>query len=214
VVVLNAWDPKAQQLVNNTKDAPLRIGLGEVPSTPAYRLQEQQNITQAITALTGVNPQAAAVLVPAWLESTSLPNRLELADDVRRTLGLPTAGDKAAAEKQQAQQAQEQEQQKALQQQAQMLAMRGEAAKVSKTEAETKKTLAQVDEVHTKSQLNLAQVVSLGHGMSLSAQEANKPEPQAAPEVPDEETPEMAHDRMIDEAINEARQARMQGAMQ
>lgn len=212
VVVLNAWDPEAQEIVNNTKDAPLRVGLGEVPSTPAFRLQQQTQIAAIIGALGQANPEAAAMLTPSFIEATDLPNRMELADDVRRKMGIPTAGDKAAAAAAQEQQQAEQAEAKAMEKQAIMLGMQGEAAKVAKTEAEARKTEAQVEETQSKTQLNLAQVVNLGHSMALDQQTANKPEPVEAAEVPDQETPEMAHERMIEEAIAEAAQRRQGGA--
>ena len=90
--------------------------------------------------------------------------------------------------------------------------MEGVAAKVAKSKAEASKTLAQVEVVQSKSQLNLAQVVVLGHSMGLEQQAANKPEPAEAPEVPDQETPDMANERMINEAIAEAATRRQAGA--
>ena len=89
--------------VNSVADAHIKTGLAEVPNTPAYRQQSQQQIAQIITAL-GTNPQAVAVLAPAYVESTSLNNRQQVADDLRRVSGLPMPGDKegqAQAEQQQ-----------------------------------------------------------------------------------------------------------------
>lgn len=198
VVVLNEWDPQANEILNNTADAPLRVGLGEVPSTPAFRIQQQQQVAGIIEALAKVSPQAAAVMVPSFVESTDLPDRTERADDMRRVLGIPTAGDRKAAEQQQEQQAAEQAAEKELKQRAASLALDEAAAKVDKIESETS--------------LNLAKVTQIGHDMGMASVNGSKPEPVAPPEVPEQETPEMAQERMIQEAIAEAALMRQQGA--
>lgn len=92
VVVLNDWAPDGMP-VNQVKDADIKTSLAETPSTPAYRQQTQQQIAQIIQAL-GTNPQAVAILAPAYVESTSLPNRQEVADSLRKASGLPMPGDK------------------------------------------------------------------------------------------------------------------------
>lgn len=111
VVVLNQWSPEGKP-VNSVAEAHITTGLAEVPNTPAYRQQSQQQVAQIITAL-GTNPQAVAVLAPAYIESTSLNNRQQVADDLRRVAGLPMPGDKegqAQAEAQQQQALAEQQQ--------------------------------------------------------------------------------------------------------
>lgn len=112
VVILNDWTPEGKPL-NSVKDAHITTGLAEIPNTPAYRQQSQQQLAQIITAL-GTNPQAVAVLAPAYIESTSVNNRQQVADDLRRAAGLPMPGDKegqAQAEAQQTAALQQQQQQ-------------------------------------------------------------------------------------------------------
>jgi len=92
VVVLNDWDPQGMP-VNRVEDAAISTGLAETPNTPAARQQTQQQVSTIIQAL-GNNPQAVAILAPAYIESTSLPNRQEVADSLRKASGLPTPGDK------------------------------------------------------------------------------------------------------------------------
>jgi hypothetical protein len=98
VVVLNSFDPATGQPVNQVKDAEIKTALAEAPNTPAYRMQTQQQIAQIITALQA-NPKAVAILTPTYIESTSLPNRQQVADDLRKAEGIPLAGDKAGQEK-------------------------------------------------------------------------------------------------------------------
>ncbi len=112
VVVLNDWDPQGMP-VNQVKDADIKTALAETPNTPAYRQQTQQQVATIIQAL-GNNPQATAILAPAYIESTSLSNRQAIADDLRKTSGVPIPGDKNAQA--QADQMQQQQMQQKLQQ--------------------------------------------------------------------------------------------------
>lgn len=134
VIVLNSWHPQTGEPVNRVKDAPIKVGLAEVPNSPAFRMQEQQQLGNIIQALAG-DPQALAVLTPAYIEGSTLSNRQQAADDLRRIKGIPTAGDR---------QAQKQNEQAATANaaQAQELQTRGAVAAVAKTEAEAEKTVA------------------------------------------------------------------------
>lgn len=158
VVVLNAFDPETGEIINNVMDAPKHVGLGEVPTTPAYRMQQQQQIAMIVQALAQANPQAAAVMAPSFLEATDLPDRMERADDVRRVLGLPTAGDKKAAAEQQQQQAQEQAEKKQTAREAMALEMASKQAELNKTQSDT--------------ELNKAKVMALGHQAGIASIEA------------------------------------------
>lgn len=115
VVVLNDWTPEGMP-VNQVADAAIKTSLAEVPNTPAYRQQSQQQLAQIIQAL-GSNPQAIAVLAPAYIESTSVANREQVAADLRKVSGLPDPADKTAiAEAEQRQKAmQDQQMQQAAQ---------------------------------------------------------------------------------------------------
>jgi hypothetical protein len=95
-VMLNTRDDQGRP-VNMVADAPIKVGLAEVPSSPAYRMQQAQQIATMITSMAG-NPQAVSVLAPAYVESSDLPDRKALADDLRRVSGLPMAGDRQGAQ--------------------------------------------------------------------------------------------------------------------
>ncbi len=198
VVLLNHWDPELGEIVNNVKDAPLRVGLSDVPSTPAFKLQQQTQIASLITSLAKVSPQAAAVMAPSFIEATDLPDRQERADDVRRALQIPTAGDRKAAEQMRQQQAAEAAEAKALQQQALQLELQDKAAGIEKTQSETG--------------LNQAKTVEIGHNMGLATRQQDQAERPQEAQDPEQESPEDADARMIDEAIAEARQLRQAGA--
>lgn len=145
VIVLNSWDPQTGEPVNRVKDAPIKVGLGEVPNTPAFRMQEQQQLRDIITALAG-DPQALAVLTPAFIEGSTLSNRQQAADDLRRMKGIPTAGDRQAQKENEKANAAQASQNAQLQ-------ARGAAAAVAKTEAETEKTMALARKEHAQADL-------------------------------------------------------------
>lgn len=181
VVILNQWDPQQQIMVNNVADAPVRVGLGEVPSTPSFRMQQQQQIATIIQALAGSSPQAVAVLAPSFVEATDLPDRMERADDLRRATGIPTSSDRKAAQQQQAQQQADQAAQKQLQLAAQHLGLEKEAADINKTKSET--------------ELNNAKSVQLGFDIGLAHSTALQP---AEPD------PDAQRQALIDDAMKEA----------
>lgn len=144
VIILNTFDPKGNPQ-NHVKDAPIKVGLSDVPNSPAFRMQEQQQMATMVQALAG-NPQALAVLTPAYIEGSSIANRQQIADDLRRLTGQPTNGDR------QAQQANEQ-QQKQQQAIGQELQQRDANAKVAKTEADAEKTMALARKEHAQADL-------------------------------------------------------------
>ncbi len=141
VVVLNSFDPQTGAPVNTVKDANVKVGLADVPNTPAYRMQEQQQLGTIIQALSN-NPQAIAVLTPAYVEGSSLANRQELADDLRRIAGLPTAGDKQGQQVLAQQRSAQAAQQQVVQQQAQQVQLEKASADTQKTQADTVRTAA------------------------------------------------------------------------
>lgn len=159
VIVLNTWGPNGEPM-NRVKDAPIKVGLAEVPNSPAFRMQEQQQLGTIIQALQG-DPQALAVLTPAYIEASSMPNRQQAADDLRRMKGIPTAGDRQA--QQQNQQAQTEQANQASQ-----LQTRGAAAAVAKTEAEAEKTLALARKEHAQAELLTQQSQRLSQPQSAN----------------------------------------------
>lgn len=129
VVVLNTFDEQGLPL-NHVKDAPVKIGLQDVPSTPAHRLQQQQTISQAL-ATVGNIPDAAILLTAAMIDSSDIPNHAEYASWLRKKYGIPEPGtadddDREAMEAEQNKAAQEQQSQAA---QVQLQALAARAAK-------------------------------------------------------------------------------------
>lgn len=74
-----------QYLDNDVSKAMTKVALEDVPSTPAYRAQQLQMLSEITKSLP---PQIQAPMVPFFLEATELPKRREMADVVRKALGL------------------------------------------------------------------------------------------------------------------------------
>lgn len=87
IVVLNGKDENGLP-VNPIEDAQVKVGLGDVPTTTAYKAQQQVFLKDALMA-TQNNPLAQAVLVPALLESGDLEHRSEYAKWMRKQSGIP-----------------------------------------------------------------------------------------------------------------------------
>jgi hypothetical protein len=89
VIILNkpTVDPVTgvEYLANDVSKAPVKVALEDVPTTPAYRAQ--QNLMFA-EVLKSSPPEAQAILFPSYIESSELPNRQQLADDMRKAFGL------------------------------------------------------------------------------------------------------------------------------
>jgi len=70
---------------NDVAAAQVKVVLEDVPSTPSFRAQQLRAFTQIAQA---APPQYQAVLYPAMLELTDIPNRHEVADQLRQVAGM------------------------------------------------------------------------------------------------------------------------------
>jgi hypothetical protein len=72
---------------NDIAAAHVKVVLEDVPSTPSFRAQQLRTFTQIAQA---APPQYQAVLYPAMVELSDIPNRHEVADQLRRVAGMGT----------------------------------------------------------------------------------------------------------------------------
>ena len=165
VIVLNSWDPQSGAPINRVKDAPVKVGLSDVPTSPAFRMQEQQQVATMLQAFRG-DPQALAILGPLFIEGSSLSNRQAVADDLRRAKGVPVAGDR------QQQQAQQQAQQQQME--------RKSALEDAETQAKVAKLTADVRVADTVATLNAAKAREIGHQVARDLHNIDREE--AAPD--------------------------------
>lgn len=114
-VVLNTTDEQTGQPKNVVKDAPVKVGLGEAPSSAAYQMQQAKMVGEMINALSG--SQHTNTLIPMYVEMNPMfgPGRKQAAQEIREASGMPNPGDKQAAQEAQ------QQQQMVAQRQAQLM---------------------------------------------------------------------------------------------
>lgn len=165
IIVLNSWDPQTGAPLNRVEDAPIKVGLSDIPTSPAFRAEEQRQLTLIVQALAG-DPEALNILAPAFLEGSSITNRKAMADELRRAKGVPVAADRAAQQAAQQKQAQVQAEQEALMKAAAQLDLQDKASKVEKTKSET--------------ELNNAKTIEIGHGIGMSEALADQTDQQMA----------------------------------
>lgn len=178
-VVLNDWTPEGMP-VNQVADAHIKTALAEVPNTPAYRQQSQQQLAQIIQAL-GNNPQAIAVLAPAYIEATSINNREQVAADLRKASGLPDPADKNAM--QQAEQQQQAMQQQQIEQAAQLAqaTLDEKASSAERNRATAEQALANAALITSRiqagePQANVAETLARTEQATKQAEAANEDE--------------------------------------
>jgi hypothetical protein len=70
---------------NDIASAQVKVVLEDIPATPSFRAQQLHAFTQIVGA---APPQYQAVLYPAMLELSDVPNRHELADQLRKAGGI------------------------------------------------------------------------------------------------------------------------------
>jgi hypothetical protein len=72
-------------LENDIETAQVKVVLEDIPATPSFRAQQLQALAQMVQA---APPAYQAVMYPAMLELSDVPNRHELADQLRRVAGV------------------------------------------------------------------------------------------------------------------------------
>lgn len=70
---------------NDIETAQVRVVLEDIPATPSFRAQQLRAFTQIVQA---APPAYQSVLYPAMLELSDVPNRHELADQLRKVGGV------------------------------------------------------------------------------------------------------------------------------
>lgn len=86
-----------QVLDNDVQRSLVKVALEDVPSTPTYRAQQLMMLTEMTKAMP---PQIQAFVVPFILESSEMPHRREIADQVRKALGMGDAQDQTFTKEQ------------------------------------------------------------------------------------------------------------------
>jgi hypothetical protein len=158
MVVLNTRNPETGEAMNVVKDAPVKLGLGEAPSSPAYQMQLASMVGEMIRSLAGT--PHAGILIPSWVETNSMfgPGRKQMADDMRQATGMPTAGDREGAQQWQNQQQQLAAKNAAVQAAGLEAELAKKTAEADKVVAETGKVLADTEQVQSQTVKNMAEI--------------------------------------------------------
>ena len=148
------------EVMNDVSRSQVKVALEDVPSTPSYRAQQMTMLTQVIQAMP---PEAQAIMAPAFVELSELPNRQELADQMRQMLGLQTGEEEMDPEKQQMMQQLQQAEQaiQQLQQAPQMITAQAKQAelelkaqdqqiKAQQAEIQNQKTMAEIEKIQAE----------------------------------------------------------------
>lgn len=102
-----AVDPQTgqQTIINDVRGVRVKVALDDIPSTPTYRMQQLQMLTEITKSLP---PQLQGTVLDFVFETTDLPRRQEMAERVRAAMGIqsPEQQEAAQAQQQQAQQMQ------------------------------------------------------------------------------------------------------------
>lgn len=140
VIVLNepAVDEQTGQpyLKNDVARVRAKVVLADVPSTPTFRMQQLQMLTEITSHL----PQDIQALVMDFIiENTDLNENWRIADRIRKALNLPDDSPEGQKAAEMAAQQQQQVAQAAMQ-----LEMREREADIAKVEAETAKIISEM----------------------------------------------------------------------
>jgi hypothetical protein len=139
IITLNqmAQDPQTGQVVciNDVSKVRAKVVLDDVPSTPTYKMQQLQMLTEITKALP---PNLQAAMADIVVEATDLPKRHIVADRIRAAAGIMDA------EQQQAAMQEQKNKQAVMEDMASkmfVLDAAEKAAKIRKTNAEAEKVL-------------------------------------------------------------------------
>ncbi|CAB4122854.1 Phage P22-like portal protein [uncultured Caudovirales phage] len=137
VIQLNAQQINEQtgqpETINDVAKLKAKIVLDDVPSTPTYRMQQLQMLTEITKSLP---PNLQGYVIDFVIEATDMPKRHELADRLRSVVGIQDPEQqKAAAQQQQQQAAMAQD----MQQKTFVLDAAERAARIRKLNAEAEK---------------------------------------------------------------------------
>ena len=148
------------ELMNDVGRSQVKVALEDVPSTPSYRAQQMTMLTQVIQAMP---PEAQAIMAPAFVELSELPNRQELADQMRQMMGIQSGEEEQDPEKQQMMQQLQQYEQaiQQLQQAPQMIAAQTKQAELElkaqdqqirsqQAEVDMQKTMAEIEKIQAE----------------------------------------------------------------
>ncbi len=148
--------PQGPVIENDIETAQIKVVLEDIPSTPSFRAQQLQSLSQMIQV---APPAYQAVLYPMMIELSDVPNRHEVADQLRKAGGVPgkMTPEQEAQEEQKAQ----------MQQQIQMKDIQ---LTLALKEAQIEKLKAEVQKIASDAQTSQINAQAAQQKMELEAQ--------------------------------------------
>jgi hypothetical protein len=140
-IVLNQPQPDGS-ILNDVLRAGTKVTLADVPSTPSYRAQQLTMLGELTKSLP---PQIQGTIIDFVIEATDLPKRREMAERIRKAMGVQDPEDMTPEQQQQAQATLAQQQQQ--QQTATQMQMREANATAAEKESRAMKTKAEADKI-------------------------------------------------------------------
>jgi len=138
--------------LNDVAKVKAKVVLDDVPSSPTYRIQQLQMLTEITKSLP---PQLQGFVVDFVIEATDMPGRHALADRLRAAVGIQDPEQQAAAQQAQAQQAQDQ---KAMQDKLLVLDAAERAARIRKLNAESERATGQAQQTQQQPMVRTPQM--------------------------------------------------------
>jgi hypothetical protein len=134
----------AMVVENDMSKLQFKLTMQDVPQTPTYRHQQQMSLTEVLKSLP---PEMMGYLLPAWVESSDLPDRMTLAKAIRRGLNIPETHEMAPEEEMQEAQAMQAQASEAaaFQKELAMAELAEKQAKAMKATAEAKTAMAELE---------------------------------------------------------------------
>ena len=142
LIPLNAMQQNPEtgemEMMNDVAKVKAKIVLDDIPSTPTYRAQQLQMMSEITKSLP---PQLQAQVIDFVIEATDMPKRHQLADRLRQAIGIHTPEEQEAAA----------QQQQALQQHEMQLQTQERTAKMNMVMAQAQKLVAEAKQIETDS---------------------------------------------------------------
>ncbi len=150
VVVLNTFNEQGMP-VNHVEDASVKVALGDVPTTPAFKATQQMQLSQ-MAGQVGNDPISKPILVAAMLETSDLENGPAYAKWIRQQTGIPEPDemDDDDFSKMQEQRRQQQDAQAQMQQAAMAAELKDKQASAMQKQTAAQLNVAKTAEIATR----------------------------------------------------------------
>lgn len=172
VIYLNreVMTPQGPVVQNDIASSQVKVVLEDIPATPSFRAQQLQSLSQMVQA---APPEYQAVMFPAMVELSDIPNRHELAEQLRKVGNVPppmTPEQDAMAMQQQQQIQQQMVQLGIAEKQAQIAKLQAEVQKIGlDAQAEQQNIQLQAQIEALKAQIAQAEIALKAKAMDLQA---------------------------------------------